>query len=95
MSANIYLEGQAPVTHACNPSYSGGRDQEDRSSKPAWANSSQDPISKQNPSQNKVWRSGSTGTDSVLMVPPAPPLQGFYSGCFGGETGVGLGVHTC
>jgi hypothetical protein len=31
---------------ACNPSYSGGRDQEDRSSKPAWANSSQDPISK-------------------------------------------------
>jgi hypothetical protein len=22
-------EGQAPVAHACNPSYSGGRDQED------------------------------------------------------------------
>jgi hypothetical protein len=31
---------------ACNPSYSGGRDQEDRASKPAQANSSQDPISK-------------------------------------------------
>jgi hypothetical protein len=34
------------VAHTCNPSYSGGRDQEDCSLKPAWANSSQDPISK-------------------------------------------------
>jgi hypothetical protein len=25
------------VAHACNPSYSGGRDQKDHSSKPAWA----------------------------------------------------------
>jgi hypothetical protein len=40
----------APVAQAYNPSYSGGRDQEDRGSKPAWANSLQDPISK-NPSQ--------------------------------------------
>jgi hypothetical protein len=32
-----------PVTHACNPSYSGGRDQEDHGSKPAWANSLRDP----------------------------------------------------
>jgi hypothetical protein len=24
------------VAHACNPSYSGGRDQEDHGSKPAW-----------------------------------------------------------
>jgi hypothetical protein len=30
------------VTHACNPSYSGGRDQEDRGLKPAQANSSRD-----------------------------------------------------
>jgi hypothetical protein len=30
----------APVDHACNPSNSGGRDQEDHSSKPAQANSS-------------------------------------------------------
>jgi hypothetical protein len=37
------------MAHACNPSYSGDRDQEDRSSKPAWAKSSQDPILK-NPS---------------------------------------------
>jgi hypothetical protein len=30
---------QAPVVHACHPSYSGGRDQEDLSSKPDWVNS--------------------------------------------------------
>jgi hypothetical protein len=34
------------VPHTYNPSYSGGRDHEDRGSKPALANSSQDPISK-------------------------------------------------
>jgi hypothetical protein len=34
------------VAHACNPSYSGGRDQEDQGSKPAWVNSSRNPISK-------------------------------------------------
>jgi hypothetical protein len=34
------------VAHICNPSYSGGRDQEDCGSKPAQANISQDPISK-------------------------------------------------
>jgi hypothetical protein len=32
------------VDHACNPSYSGDRDQEDRDLKPARANSSRDPI---------------------------------------------------
>jgi hypothetical protein len=37
---------RVPVAHSCNPSYSGGRDQEDLSSRPAWANCSQDPISK-------------------------------------------------
>jgi hypothetical protein len=36
------------MAYACNPSYSGGRDQEDLGSKPAWAKSSQDPISKKN-----------------------------------------------
>jgi hypothetical protein len=47
------------MTHACNPSYSGGRDQEDCGSEPAWANSSQDPISK-NPSlkKKKKWAGG-------------------------------------
>jgi hypothetical protein len=38
--------GQALVAHTCNPSYSRGRNQEDGSSKPAWTNSLQDPISK-------------------------------------------------
>jgi hypothetical protein len=32
------LVSQTPVAHSCNPSYSGGRNQEDLSSKPAWAN---------------------------------------------------------
>jgi hypothetical protein len=44
-----------PVTHACNPSYSAGRDQEDSGSKPTWANSSRDPILKK-PSQKKDGR---------------------------------------
>jgi hypothetical protein len=47
---NIYLkkmkDSQALVAYTCNPSYSGGRDQEDHGSKPAWANCSRDPISK-------------------------------------------------
>jgi hypothetical protein len=34
------------VAHTCNPSYSGGRNQEDHGLKPAQANSSRDPISK-------------------------------------------------
>jgi hypothetical protein len=34
------------VAHACNPRYSGGRDQEDCSSKPAQANSSARPYLK-------------------------------------------------
>jgi hypothetical protein len=34
------------VAHACNPSYSGGRNQQDCGSKPARANSSRDAISK-------------------------------------------------
>jgi hypothetical protein len=36
---NKSLLSQAQVAHAYNPSYSGGRDQEDRGSKPAQANS--------------------------------------------------------
>jgi hypothetical protein len=31
--------GQMPMAHACNPNHSGGRNQEDRDSKPAQANS--------------------------------------------------------
>jgi hypothetical protein len=35
-----------PVANVCNLSYLGGRDQENHGLKPAWANSSQDPILK-------------------------------------------------
>jgi hypothetical protein len=42
-----------PVTPACNPSHSGGRDQEDQGFKSAWANSLWDPISK-NPSPKRA-----------------------------------------
>jgi hypothetical protein len=48
---------QALVAHACNPSYSGSRDQEDCSLKLAWANSSGDPSSR-TPSQKKKKKSG-------------------------------------
>jgi hypothetical protein len=43
------------VAHACNPSHSGGRDQEDLSLKPAQANSLQVPTQK-NPSQKRTGR---------------------------------------
>jgi hypothetical protein len=48
----------ALVAEACNPSYLGGRDQEDSGSKPAQANSSQDHILKI-PNPKKGWWSGS------------------------------------
>jgi hypothetical protein len=44
ISLIIKISRRAPV--ACNPSYSGDKDKDDCSSRPAWANSSQDPISK-------------------------------------------------
>jgi hypothetical protein len=31
------LHSRVPVAHTCNPSYSGGRDQEDHGWKPVWA----------------------------------------------------------
>jgi hypothetical protein len=42
------------VAHACNPSYSGGRDEEDHGLKPALANSSRDPISKKKNPKTKT-----------------------------------------
>jgi hypothetical protein len=45
LSQNKSLWSWVLVAHTCNPSYSGGRDQEDHSLRPALANSSQDPIS--------------------------------------------------
>jgi hypothetical protein len=44
----------ALVAPACNPSYSEGRDQKDFGSKPAWENSSRDPISKKNYHKNRA-----------------------------------------
>jgi hypothetical protein len=40
------MKRRAPLAHTHNPSYSGDRDQEDRGSNPAQANSLQDPIMK-------------------------------------------------
>jgi hypothetical protein len=40
------------MAHACNPSYSGGRDQEDHSAKPAQGNNLRDPIL--NPTQKRA-----------------------------------------
>jgi hypothetical protein len=51
--AKVRSGSRAPVVHACNPSYSGGRDQEALGSKPAPANSSRDPILK-TPSKNRA-----------------------------------------
>jgi hypothetical protein len=50
--ANIIIV--PPVAHACNPSYSGDRDQEDPGLKSALANSSQDPFSTK-PFTRKGW----------------------------------------
>jgi hypothetical protein len=49
---------QASVTHVCNPSYSGGKDQGDLGSKPARAKSSQDPISKKKKKKKKNHKKG-------------------------------------
>jgi hypothetical protein len=42
------------VAHTCNPSYSGGRDQEDHGSKPAQTNSSTRPYFKKKKKITKV-----------------------------------------
>jgi hypothetical protein len=39
LEIHMYKEFQVVSQKTCNPSYSGGRDQEDWGSKPAWANS--------------------------------------------------------
>jgi hypothetical protein len=46
----------ALVAYTCNPSYSGGRDQEDHELKPAWANSSR--LYLENTHHKKGWWSG-------------------------------------
>jgi hypothetical protein len=62
LSEKNYLQrphtSQASVAHTCNPSYSGGRDQEDCDSKPADGSSLQDPTLKK-PITKKNWWTGS------------------------------------
>jgi hypothetical protein len=53
MNFKTLSDSQVPVVHTYNPSYLGGRDQEDRSSKPAWANSLREMLSQIHPSQRK------------------------------------------
>jgi hypothetical protein len=60
----FFIAYKEPMAHTCSPSYSGGRDQEDHSSKPARANSLQDPISKKHITE-KGWWSGSSGRESA------------------------------
>jgi hypothetical protein len=55
-SVNAYF--LVPVAHTCHPSYSGGRDQKDPSSKIAPASSSGDLISKI-PNTKQEWPNGS------------------------------------
>jgi hypothetical protein len=52
---NRITNGQTPGAHTCNPSYSGGREQEDHGSKPAQTNRLWDPILK-NPSPKRADR---------------------------------------
>jgi hypothetical protein len=52
------------VVHAWNSSYLGGRDQEDRSLKLPWGNSSRDPILKI-PITKKGWQSGLSSSPST------------------------------
>jgi hypothetical protein len=57
-----------PSINTCNPSYSGGRCQEDHGSKPARANNSQDPISK-NPSHAKKRAGGVVDSEGPEFKP--------------------------
>jgi hypothetical protein len=70
---------QSSVAHACNPSYSGGRDQEDHSSKPAWANRLQDAILKKPITKEKIKRAGGVvqgiGPEFKPQYHPSPPQK--------------------
>jgi hypothetical protein len=81
--------GQAPVAHTCNPSYSGGRDQEDWSSKPAQANSFRDLILKKPFTKRaggvaqgvgpkfkpQYWKKKKSLSNLPLSTRPAPAIQ--------------------
>jgi hypothetical protein len=59
------------VAHICNPSYSGGRDQEDRSWKPPWANSSARPYLEKTHHKNRAG-----GVKTLSSRPGIKPPQG-------------------
>jgi hypothetical protein len=63
---------QTLVTHAYNPNYLGGWDWEDHSSRPVWANSSRESISKNNQSK-MAWRQDSGGKMPVLQALSSNP----------------------
>jgi hypothetical protein len=71
MWRNWITVGHTLVAHACNPNYSGGKDQEDCNLKPAWVNSSQDPISK-NPNTKQGLLSGLASVRPWVQVPALP-----------------------
>jgi hypothetical protein len=54
MLIKLDLQCWVPVVHTCNPSYSGGREQEDLCSKPAGTNGSRDSFLKKNPLQKSA-----------------------------------------
>jgi hypothetical protein len=62
------------VAQACNLSYSGGRNREDRGLKPVWANSLRDPNSRE-PITKKGWWSGSRYRSRVQAPVPQTNKQ--------------------
>jgi hypothetical protein len=63
------------VAHTCNPSDSGGRDQEDRSSKPNRENNLRDPISK-TPITKKKKKAGRVAQSVGLSSTPSTTKKG-------------------
>jgi hypothetical protein len=61
---------QVLVTHACNPSYSGGRDQEDRGLNTPQADSSARPYLKK-----PWWAGGVAKGEGPEFKPPVPPKK--------------------
>jgi hypothetical protein len=69
------------MVHTCNPSYSGGRDQEDRGSKPARANSSHETLSRKTQHKKGLleWLTG-----LALRLNPSPTKKKKKKECGGG-----------
>jgi hypothetical protein len=63
---------QVLVAHAYNPSYSGGRDQEGLSSRPAWACSLRGPILKISNTKQGYWELLASGLHYTSLVVAFP-----------------------